>query len=55
MVAHSARTIRTAGKRKSHRAARPGGWFWWGGGAGGNWTPVRKPSSRSSTCVAIWF
>ena len=24
------------------------------GGAGGTRTPVRKPSSRSSTCVAVW-
>jgi len=25
------------------------------GGAGGIWTPVRKPSSHRSTCLAVWF
>jgi len=25
------------------------------GGAGGIWTPVRKPFSGRSTCLAVWF
>jgi len=25
------------------------------GGAGGNWTPVHKSFSYSSTCVVVWF